>query len=730
MASFFRNCKRITRNVTSVRASPSISNVSVQASLYSRTPSSFVSRSFACSTHSSKAVDLSGYGEHYFKGAVAAPYLTKHNLAANVLETNAWTKDTATADKVALAVLDWAKANGASVYAHWFQPLAASGVRHGQSAMVQHRMFEFDRSGQPVWDFRGKHLLYSETDGSSYPNGGLRATHRAGGYLCIDPSSPIFLRGDAIFIPACFFSYNGDALDEKTPLLRSNEALSREGTRLLNLLGYKCNQIEAQIGLEQEIFLIPRDAYLRRPDLQMAGRTVLGRAPARGQEMSDHYMAPLSFATSALACMQELQHKAFEMGIPLKTRHREVAPNQFEFAPLFGTVTTQIDQNVFVMQMIEEVAAKHGLAALLHEKPFQGINGSGKHNNWSLHSDTGGNLFNPSQATKDAGGNTDAFPVIMSAVISAFHQHADLLRLSIATPGNDFRLGGMEAPPSIMSMYLGEDMTKFMTNFIGGKKAEYSSDKVAVNLGVSSLPPVSVPAEDRNRTSPFPYGGNRFEFRAVGASQNVSLVNTILNTICAQSFKQFADAIQAGKKPVEVAQAALKDSFKCVFNGNGYDEANQHELRNVRKLYSLNNLEAIGRFTHEKNLKLFADTKVFSPEECQARQSILLGHYIGTVEIESNIMVDMLNQQILPALRKTNNAHTKKLEILLDGLQADIARAHHLTDLTEKAAAYRHIRLVSMAGVRAESDLAEATCPLDQWPIATYRDLLFLDSHA
>lgn len=275
--------------------------------------------------------------------------------------------------QVAAAVLDWAKDHGASVYCHWFQPLGSSGYRHGQSAQVQNHMFHFDNTGKTVWDFKGKNLLKGETDGSSYPNGGLRATHRAGGYLAVDATSPIFLRGDTIFIPSCLVSYYGHALDEKTPLLRSIDALSREGVRLLKLLGYNVNSIRPNIGLEQEFFFVPRDSYNRRPDLQLAGRTIMGKMPARGQELSDHYMAPPSLASPALACMQEIQQQCFNLGIPLRTRHREVAPNQYEFAPMYGDATTQIDQNLMVMQIIEEVAAQYGLAALLQEKPFQVI---------------------------------------------------------------------------------------------------------------------------------------------------------------------------------------------------------------------------------------------------------------------------------------------------------------------------------------------------------------------
>jgi glutamine synthetase len=361
-------------------------------------------------------------------------------------------------------VLNWAIDNGATVYCHWFQPLGSSGFRHGQTGQVQIQMIEFDKDGKPTWDFKGKNLLRGETDGSSYLNGGLRATHRAGAYLVIDTTSPIFLRGDTIFIPACMISYLGHSLDEKTPLLRASDALSREGTRLLKLLGYNVKSLQTNIGLEQEFFLIPRAAYNKRPDLQLVGRTIIGRAPARGQELSDHYMAPPSYASPALFCIQELQHTCFKMGIPLRTRHREVAPNQYEIAPLFGYVTTQVDQNLMVMQLLEEIAAKHGLVALLQEKPFQGVNGSGKHNNWSIGTDDGTNLFNVGQLAKSSG-NPDLFPIIMSAVVKAVNDNGDLMRLAIASPGNDFRLGACEAPPAIISTYLGEELTKYLESY-------------------------------------------------------------------------------------------------------------------------------------------------------------------------------------------------------------------------------------------------------------------------
>jgi glutamine synthetase len=556
---------------------------------------------------------LDGYGEHSFKGTVADRYLAQVGLPAGTIEAGKWHKDKAMADKVAMAVLKWATDNDASVFCHWFQPLGSSGVRHGQSGQVQNAFFNFDKAGVPQWDLKGKDLIQGETDGSSYPTGGLRATHTAGGYVTVDPSSPMWLRGDTVFIPAAFMSYHGHAIDEKTPLLRSAEALNREGTRLLSLLGYEVSGLGSHIGLEQEFFLIPRSAYMQRQDLQMAGRTLFGMDAPRGQEMCDHYMGPPSLGSSAaLACMKEIQKQCYMLGIPLKTRHREVAPGQFEFAPYFGAASTQIDQNLMVMQIIEEVASTHGLAALFQEKPFNNVNGSGKHNNWSLITSGGVNLLNVGQINQ-ASGNPDIFPVIMSAIVSAVDAYGDLMRLAIATPGNDFRLGACEAPPAIVSTYLGEDLTNFLTEWKDGKRGEYKPRTKELSTGNTVLAPVIVPSEDRNRTSPFPYGGHRFEFRAVGSSQNVSIVNTVLNTMCAGMFRDFADAIERKADPREVASKALNDHWKVIFNGNNYDERVQNELtaKGVWRIDS--GVDAVCRFTDPKNTSLFSSMVCSQP---------------------------------------------------------------------------------------------------------------------
>jgi glutamine synthetase len=607
--------------------------------------------------------------------------------------------------------------------------MASSGVRHGQTGQVQNFMLEFDANNEVVQDFKGKTLTKGETDGSSYPNGGLRGTHQAGGYLAIDTSSPIFLRGDTIFIPSVFVSYYGAALDEKTPLLRANNALNKEGSRLLEKLGLDVSSgLRTNIGLEQEIFLVPRDAYYKRPDLQMSGRTIIGKNAPRGQEMCDHYMAPLSTSTPALACMQEIQDECWRMGIPLKTRHREVAPNQYEFAPLYGTNTTQIDQNLWVMQIIEEVAPKHGLAALLQEKPFNDINGSGKHNNWSIATNDGVNLLSPDAIMK-ATGNELAFPILMAAIVAALDEHGDLLRMSIASPGNDFRLGACEAPPAIVSTYLGDDMTDYLNAFREGKSGKYEPGTKTLDLGCAEIMPFEVPAEDRNRTSPFPYGGARFEFRAVGSSQNVSMVNTVLNTITAEKCAEFADRIEAGEDAADIARDALNKHWKVIFNGDNYDEANQ-EMLTKNGLWRIDSgVEAIAVFTSPKNTALFEKMGVLSPEECSARQDILHEHYSGTVELEARTLIDMINQHIIPSVKSAGVGPLAELEAAVTTLKTGIASMHAAGSAYETASLGRVLRLETMIDIRESCDAAEEVVPAGMWTLATYKELLFLDSH-
>jgi len=668
----------------------------------------------------------SDYGKHVFKGTVADEYLKKHGASSALLDDPSWTENSA--DTVAAAVLDWAIDNGANVYCHWFQPMAASGVRHGLTGQVQNMMMEFDqKTGDLKFDFKGKTLVKGETDGSSYPNGGLRATHTAGGYLAVDTSSPIFLRGDTIFIPSAFVSYYGAALDEKTPLLRSNASLSNEGTKLLKSLGVETNHLVANIGLEQELFLIPREQYYRRPDLQMAGRTVIGKNAPRGQEMCDHYMAPLSSSTAALECMKEIQDECWRMGIPLKTRHREVAPGQFEFAPLFGSNTTQIDQNIWVMQIIEEVAPRHGLTALLQEKPFNDINGSGKHNNWSIATAEGVQLLAPN-AINEATGNDDAFAIIMAAIVSAVDEYGDLMRMSIANPGNDFRLGACEAPPAIVSTYLGDDITTYLENFKDRKATgAYKPAVKTLDLGTSSVLPFEVPAEDRNRTSPFPYGGARFEFRAVGSAANVSMVNTVLNTITAEKFAEFNEKIAAGASPSDVAREALDKHWKVIFNGDNYDEAEQQMLTDSGVWRIDSGVEAIHTLVDEKNIALFEKQGVLTRDECISREIVLHDHYTGTVEIEALTLIDMINQNIIPSVKAASVGPLDELAAAVITLKDAVAEIHAAETSYEKAQLARVLRLETMVDLRAVCDAAEEVVPADLWTLATYKELLFLD---
>ena len=619
----------------------------------------------------------------------------------------------------------WALDKKATSFCHWFQPMATT-FRHGDTGQVQMSFLEFNDDGTPTFELKGKHILFGETDGSSYPNGGMRATHTAGGYLAIDPASPVFLRDDCIFIPACFVSFDGKALDEKTPLHRAHQAMSKEGARLFKHMGMEIKGMVNNIGLEQEVFFIPREAYERRMDLQFTGRTVLGKMPARGQEGCDHYMAPINVHGRVISCMKEIQEQCYKLGIPLKTRHREVAPNQYEFAPLFGSVITQTDQNLMVMQICEEVALKHDLACLLQEKPFAGVNGSGKHNNWSISTLCGTQLLNPGDLTKKSG-NAELFPIVMAAIVAGIDTYGDLMRLAIASPGNDFRLGAMEAPPSVISTYLGTQMTEYLTEFMNGNVFEYKPTTSPINLGADLLPIVNAPAEDRNRTSPFPYGGHRFEFRAVGSTQNVSLVNTVLNALTAKFFAEISNRIEAGEKAVEIAQDLLKKHFKSVFNGNGYDPEWPAKADELGLHHIDSGVEAIDKFVDPKNIELFSSLGIFTEEECKARRSVLLDGYVGTIEMEVGCMIDMITQYAVPSA-KAAGIDTAAMTKGVEDLKAALAAIHAAADNFEAAKLCRVLRLETMVGVRKIVDEVEGQCPANLWSYATYKDLLFIDS--
>jgi len=452
----------------------------------------------------------------------------------------------------------------------------------------------------------------------------------------------------------------------------------------------------------------------------------MGKNAPRGQEMCDHYMGPPN--QIAMECIREIQHECFLLGIPMRTRHREVAPNQYECAPLFGLATTQIDQNLMFMQICEEVSARHGLACLNQEKPFAGVNGSGKHNNFSIGTADGVNLLNVDQVTK-ASGSPATFAVIMSAIVRAVDMHGDLMRMSIASPGNDFRLGACEAPPAIVSTYLGDSLTSYLEEFKNSKVAkEYVATAATVDLGVPAVAPFTVPAEDRNRTSPFPYGGHRFEFRAVGSSQNVSMVNTVLCTIFAESFAAFSDAIEGGAKATDVAAKALDDHWRVIFNGNGYSEEWPIEAgkRGIWRIDS--GVESMSKLSDAKNTALFEKMNVMSKAECDARTIVMYEHYAGSVEMEALSMVDMIKQNIIPSC-KAAELPTADLEAGVAKVQAGLAAVHGAADEKAKAEAARVLRLETMEDVRAVCDKAEEDVPADLWTIATYKELLFLDAN-
>ena len=424
--------------------------------------------------------------------------------------------------------------------------------------------------------------------------------------------------------------------------------------------------------------------------------------------------------------MKEIQEQCYKLGIPLKTRHREVAPNQYEFAPLFGSVITQTDQNLMVMQIAEEVARKHDLACLLQEKPFAGVNGSGKHNNWSISTLCGAQLLNPGDLTAKSG-NANLFPIVMAALVAGVDEYGDLMRLAIASPGNDFRLGAMEAPPSVISTYLGTQMTAYLKDFSEGNVYEYKPATSPINLGVDIMPIVHAPAEDRNRTSPFPYGGHRFEFRAVGSSQNVSLVNTVLNALTAKKFAEISDRVEAGEDAVAVAQDMLKKHFKVVYNGNGYDPAWPAKADELGITHIDSGVEAIDKFVAEKNIKMFESLGVFDAAECAARRSILLDLYVGTIEMEVGCMIDMINQHAIPSA-KAAGIDTAGMAAGVSKLEAALKEMHAASDEYEAAKLARVLRLDTMVEVRKVVDDVEAICPADKWTIATYKELLFVDT--
>lgn len=659
----------------------------------------------------------------------------------------------ALADQVANAMKEWAVERGATHFTHWFQPMTGSTAE-------KHDSFASLEGGKVLMEFSGKALIKGEPDASSFPSGGLRATFEARGYTAWDPTSPAFIRettnGATLCIPTAFCSWTGEALDEKTPLLRSAEALNREAVRLLRLLGdHHVNYVYPTLGCEQEYFLIDRDLYLLRPDLVATGRTLFGARPPKGQELEDHYFG--SIAPRVLAYMQEVEHELWKLGVPVKTRHNEVAPSQYELAPIFERSTVAVDHNMLCMEVLKQVALRHGFQCLLHEKPYAGINGSGKHNNWSMSTDTGDNLLDPGRSPEA----NMRFMVMLAAVMRGVDTHADLLRTTIAHAGNDHRLGANEAPPAILSIYLGEQLADVVQALIAGTGRGSDRRGETMRLGVGVLPPLPRDATDRNRTSPFAFTGNKFEFRAVGSSQATAKPNAVLNTIIADSLAHLANEIerlqaQKGLEAAvnEVVADTMKKHQRILFNGNGYSaewhaEAGKRGLPNFR-----NAVDAIGNFASKKNVELFERFGVLSAKEAESRMNIMFEAYCKAIAIEGQSALSVARTIILPAAQKSQHevavsvmaakaagAETKaqekrlrdmalRIEALvtaIDELASVFEHAEsHAGSPQEHAKVYRDKVATAMVRLRECADGLETMVNDADWPLPKYREVLFL----
>ena len=652
------------------------------------------------------------------------------------------------ANSVAVAMKEWAVENGATHFTHWFQPMTGFTAEKHDSFITP------TENGEVIMDFSGKELVKGEPDASSFPSGGLRATFEARGYTAWDPTSPAFIKDGTLYIPTAFCSYGGEALDKKTPLLRSMEALSQEAVHLLHILGNtEVTHVSTTIGPEQEYFLVDKDLYEQRRDLVFTGRTLLGAPAPRGQEMEDHYFGALKPRVAAY--MHDLDEELWKLGIPAKTKHNEVAPSQHELAPIFDTANVAVDHNQLTMEVMKKVADKHGLVCLLHEKPFEGINGSGKHNNWSISTNTGENLLDP--------GKTPAkniqFLVFLMAVIKAVDEYADLMRISAASAGNDHRLGGNEAPPAIVSIFLGDELTAILKS-IEDDTYFGKHQRVQLETGAHVLPHFIKDNTDRNRTSPFAFTGNKFEFRMLGSSASVATPNIILNTAVAEALAQFSREL-SGTAPKDMEHAvhelikrAIKKHKKVIFNGNGYTEEWVAEAEK-RGLYNLASTpDCLPQILAEKNVDLFTRHHIFTREELASRYEIFLENYVKTVVIEAKTLREMLAKDFLPAVSRyassvsdealsmktlvpdlSTDSAKKLVSFLgasyetisgaLDLLDQEILALDEKTSLLEAADYCRKTILATMEELRSAADQAEAKIPEEELPYPTYDALLF-----
>ncbi len=656
----------------------------------------------------------------------------------------------AAADVVAKAMKDWAVENGATHYTHWFQPLTGITAEKHDS-FVSHP----DESGKMIMDFSGKELIKGEPDASSFPSGGLRATFEARGYTAWDITSPAFLKEDAtgviLCIPTAFCSYKGEALDKKTPLLRSMEAISEQALRIVRLFGNDgATKVVASVGPEQEYFLIDREKYLKRPDLIFAGRTLFGAPAPKGQEMEDHYFGTIRERVGAY--MKDLNVELWKLGVTAKTQHNEVAPAQHELAPIYETANIAVDHNQLVMETMKKVAGRHGMTCLLHEKPFAGVNGSGKHNNWSLTTDNGVNLLDPG----DTPNENIQFLLVLACIIKAVDIHADLLRQSASDVGNDHRLGANEAPPAIISIFLGEQLEDVVRQLVETGEAAHVLQGGKLDTGVSTLPDFEKDATDRNRTSPFAFTGNKFEFRMVGSADSAASPNTILNAMIAEAFCEAADVLEKADDfelaVHDLIKEYLTDHQRIIFNGNGYApewvaEAERRGLPNIKSM-----VEAVDTLTTEKSVKLFEKFGIFTRAELESREEVLYEIYAKSINIEALTMIDMASKQIIPALIKYSKSLadtviavkeagadasvtagllkevSEKLSAMktaLVKLEEAEEKANAITNAKEQAFYYKDIVKEAMEELRTPADEAEMLVDKKVWPLPTYGDMIF-----
>ena len=655
--------------------------------------------------------------------------------------------DTHVADAVATAMRDWAVEHGATHFTHWFQPLT------GVTAEKHDGFIAPSPDGGVIMEFSGKELIQGEPDASSFPSGGLRATFEARGYTAWDPTSYAFIKGHTLCIPTAFCSYSGEALDKKTPLLRSMQALNKQALRVLKLFGnedVKC--VRPCVGPEQEYFLIDKAMYEKRKDLVFCGRTLFGAKPSKGQELDDHYFGAIKPRVEAY--MEDLNTELWKLGILAKTEHNEVAPSQHELAPIFSVANIATDHNQLTMEIMQKVASRHGLVCLLAEKPFAGVNGSGKHNNWSLATDTGVNLFKPGETPYE----NAQFLLFLCAAVQAVDNYQDLLRLSVATAGNDHRLGANEAPPAVISIFLGDELTAVL-DAIETDTPYSGTEKTVLKLGVHVLPKFTRDTTDRNRTSPFAFTGNKFEFRMVGSSDSIACANIMLNAAMAETLKEFADRLEGVSDFESALHDLIKETIKAhkriIFNGNGYDDAWIKEATEKRGLLNLRTTpDALATVLEKKNVEMLTSLKIFSEAEIRSRYEICLENYCKTVNIEGLTMVDMARKEILPAveaylgdLSGTVAAKTaavpglackyekdliSKLSKLADeisdaasSLDTTLIRLKAIPDVTDAAHVIRDVVLQKMAELRVVCDEAESITADKYWPFPTYGDLLF-----